>query len=196
MLTSITPLGERGRGRDWRTTTAWYLAGSTIGGLGVGVVAGTIGSFFPTLDASVALIAAGVALVGTVALDRRATPIPGPRRQVNEEWLTRYRGWYCGFGFGLQLGAGVTTIVTTTTVYATLFVAALTQSSVAGALVGGAYGLMRALPIFLVRDVRTFRELTRVDAFVERIHGVVRRWSQRLTVAAGMTAISVGVYLL
>ena len=32
MLTSITPLGERGRRRRWGLTTAWYVPGSTAGG--------------------------------------------------------------------------------------------------------------------------------------------------------------------
>ena len=37
----------------------------------------------------------------------------GRRRQVNEDWMARYRGWAYGAGFGLQLGLGVVTIVTT-----------------------------------------------------------------------------------
>ena len=45
--------------------------------------------------------------------------LPGPRRQVDERWLHRYRGWVYGVGFGFQLGFGLLTVVTTSTVYLT-----------------------------------------------------------------------------
>jgi hypothetical protein len=31
---------------------------------------------------------------------------PSWQRQVDERWLTTYRGWVYGAGFGFQLGAG------------------------------------------------------------------------------------------
>ena len=31
---------------------------------------------------------------------------------VHEQWLTRYRGWVYGVGFGAQLGFGLVTIIT------------------------------------------------------------------------------------
>ena len=32
-------------------------------------------------------------------------------------WLGRYRSWVYGLGFGVQLGAGVTTVVVSSAVY-------------------------------------------------------------------------------
>ena len=68
-----------------------------------------------------------VALIG-VALDLgwAGLRLPTVRRQVNEDWLHRYRGGVYGFGFGFQLGLGVATIVTTAAVYLT-FVFALSR---------------------------------------------------------------------
>src|SRR4051812_4383872 len=120
MLASITPLGERGRRRRWgRTVTAFVIA-STLGGAATGAIAGTLGwlllrdvSWDGRIGFVAALLAAGLVLdlLGKV---------PGPRRQVDESWLDRYRGWVYGAGFGFQLGAGVVTIVTNSAVWVAL----------------------------------------------------------------------------
>ena len=44
MLASITPLGERGRGRHWGATVAAYLAGSVVGGGALGGLLGLAGA--------------------------------------------------------------------------------------------------------------------------------------------------------
>src|SRR5437870_4974157 len=143
MLASITPLGERGRGRRWgRTTTAYALA-SGLGGAVVGVVAGTAGAAARAVvhPATAALLIAVVCGLAAL-LDLPGGPLPGPRRQVDERWLVKYRGWVYGAGFGLQLGLGVVTIVTTASVYAVVALAALTGSPIGGALVGVVFGLV------------------------------------------------------
>src|SRR5213080_2807837 len=108
MLTSITPLGERGRGSRWAATIVALALGSALAGAAGGLAAG----------------AAGVALDLGIGGD----PLPGPRRQVNEQWLGAYRGWVYGIGFGLQLGLGVATIVSASAVYATFAAAALSAA--------------------------------------------------------------------
>src|SRR5205085_11088620 len=40
-------------------------------------------------------------------------------RQVNEDWLGRYRSWLYASGFGWQVGAGVTTYIMTAAVFCT-----------------------------------------------------------------------------
>src|SRR5262249_43179265 len=50
-------------------------------------------------------------------------------------------------GFGVQLGLGVVTIVTTATVYATWMAAVLSGGAPAGAAIGATFGLARALPV-------------------------------------------------
>ena len=44
MLASINPLGERARHTRWGRTVAWYIAGSTAGGLVIGAVVGGLGA--------------------------------------------------------------------------------------------------------------------------------------------------------
>src|SRR5438552_349493 len=128
MLGSITPLGERGRGRRWGLTVTAYSLGSVAGGATAGAVAGALGAALGAVGASgpaLPWVAAATVLAGA-AIDAAAAALdppgrlPGPRRQVNEEWLGRYRGWVTGVGFGFQLGLGVATIVNTAAVYSLL----------------------------------------------------------------------------
>ena len=123
---------------------------------------------WPGLDAGLRLWLLGAAVAAAIAVD--AVPglhAPGPRRQVNEEWLHRYRGWVYGAGFGLQLGLGVTTIVSTAAVYATAAAAVLAGSATAGAAVGAAFGAARAATLLAAGRVREPRALARLD---RRLH--------------------------
>ena len=43
MLTSITPLGEQGRGNRWAVTTTAYAVGCLLGGAVTGVALGSLG---------------------------------------------------------------------------------------------------------------------------------------------------------
>jgi len=163
MLSSITPLGERGRSGRWPVTTTAYVLGSVLGGAAVGALAGTVGWLLP-LDsaafATAALVVLAVAAALAAAVEVGALPrLPTVRRQVDEDWLHRYRGWVYGAGFGLQLGAGLVTIVTSPTVYLTLALAVLTGSPGGGAVVGLVFGLSRALPVLGTRRVTTTESL-------------------------------------
>ena len=53
------------------------------------------------------------------------------RRQVNEDWLPRYRGWLYGVGFGWQVGVGVATYIMTAAVFLTVAIGVLTGSPAA-----------------------------------------------------------------
>jgi len=153
MLGSITPLGERSRGKRWGITVTAFALAATAAGAGLGAVLGAAGGLVQlSATARTGLLAAAVAVAVAVDLvpGLRA---PGPRRQVNEAWLQRYRGWVYGAGFGLQLGLGVTTIVSTAAVYATGAAAFLAGSAAAGALVGGAFGLGRAATLLAAGGV-------------------------------------------
>src|SRR5688572_4309873 len=108
MLSSIHPLGERSRHNRWGLTVAAHLLGSWAGGVVAFTAAAAVGLLLPT---TVTVLAAAAA-VAAAALEV-AGRVPGPRRQVNEDWLQRYRGWVYGFGFGFQLGTGLMTTVTT-----------------------------------------------------------------------------------
>src|SRR5687768_2664330 len=124
MLSSITPLGERGRQRRWGATVTAYAVGSVAAGASLGALLGLV----PEPPARAALVVLAVACALAALLDLRPALLPTIRRQVNEDWLGVYRGWVCGAGFGLQLGLGVVTIVTTAAVYVVLIAAALSGS--------------------------------------------------------------------
>ncbi|MGI9659651.1 MAG: hypothetical protein ACR2OD_12135, partial [Gaiellaceae bacterium] len=118
MLGSITPLGERGRGQPYLWTMAFFLVGSAGAGAALGAALGVVGSQLGGLESIALALLAGAVVLG-LALDLGALRLrlPTVRRQVDETWLTRYRGWVYGAGFGVQLGLGVATIVTTSLVY-------------------------------------------------------------------------------
>src|SRR5581483_6305427 len=150
MLASINPLGERARHNRWAVTATAYGVASAAGGAGAGALLGAIGwavtrAWPPPTVARLAFV--GVAVAAACAWDLlwgRSLP---PLRQVDEDWLATYRGWVYGAGFGFQLGAGLTTIVTTALIPA-VFLAALVGGSVPwGSLVGAAFGLARAVPL-------------------------------------------------
>jgi hypothetical protein len=175
MLASITPLGERGRSRRWGVTAGWYATGCLVGGAMLGALAAllslslsVIGRLHggPLVLVALSLCAAGV----LVDLGVGGLRPPGPRRQVNEDWLHRYRGWVIGLGFGVQLGLGVTTIVTTAAVYSALAVAALVSPGVA-LLAGVSFGLGRAAPLLVVRRAVDPVTLRRI---VSRAAGLAR----------------------
>ncbi|WP_068431198.1 urease accessory protein UreH domain-containing protein [Piscicoccus intestinalis] len=193
MLSSISPLGERARGSRWWLTTTAYVVGSLAGGALIGVVAGAIGAVLALPARAVfgsatvlvgALVVAAAFLLGlAVDTGRVGRGLPSWQRQVDEQWLTRYRGWVYGVGFGLQLGLGVVTIVPSSTTYAMLAAAALTANPAAGALVGAVFGLVRALPALVVARVEEPAQL----------HDLFRRLQAWATPADRMARASLAV---
>ena len=191
MLTSITPLGERGRASRWTVTVTAYVVGSVLGGLLLGLVAGTLGSLLPLERTAVAGAAAAVVAVAAVlALLVEIGRLPQPptlHRQVDEDWLHRYRGWVYGFGYGAQLGFGLVTIVTSPVLYVALLLAALTGSPLGGAVVGVVFGLVRALPVLALRSVHSTAQLTAAARRTEELAPVGRR-----LVTAALAAVALG----
>ena len=130
-----------------------YLIGSTLAAAMLGAVLGAVGALLPLTPTSTAVAVAGAGALA-LAADLGAFRLPTVHRQVDKDWLDRYRGWVVGAGFGFQLGLGVVTIVTTAAVYLTLVLAVLTGSMAAGAVVGTTFGLVRGLVILVVARVR------------------------------------------
>lgn len=161
MLSSITPLGERGRNNSFAVVASFFVAGSVLGGVAAGVTAGAFGAWLvpspPLVDGVVIVVAS----VLGAAIDARLAGLrlPTIRRQVDERWLHKYRGWVYGAGFGLQLGTGLATIVTSAAVYLMLVAAVLTHSPTGGAVIGAVFGVVRGASIVLARHVRTYDEL-------------------------------------
>ena len=157
MLSSITPLGERGRHNRFGVTATAFVVGAIVGGTTLGALCGWVGSWLPERSSAVdALLVVALAIAGAV-LD--ATLVPTIKRQVNEDWLNRYRGWVYGLGFGAQLGFGVVTVVTSAATYVAFALAVLTGSVAAGAAIGSTFGALRGLSLLLVKDVDSPGEL-------------------------------------
>ena len=138
MLSSITPLGERGRHQRWGVTVSAFGFGSCVGGALLGALCGSVGALFLALLARLSgtrvltLSAIGIAAGAAIALSLDAltgrVTVPATTRQVDDQWLYRYRGWVYGGGFGLQLGAGLLTVVPAAIGYFVWILAALTGS--------------------------------------------------------------------
>ena len=195
MLASIHPLGERARGQRFSVTVVALTIGSIGGGAILGALLGGLGSFIGG-SGSVAIRAAvlAVAAVIAVAVDgRRNGSVPSWHRQVNEDWLGRYRGWVYGFGFGAQLGVGVLTIVTTAAVYVTWIAAAMTASPGRGLLVGARFGLARSFPLFasisLVTPDAIAARVRRLEGWTGTF-GTVTVWAEIMTACAAVLAVA------
>jgi len=197
MLGSITPLGQRGRMAGWGWTVGFYVAGSIAGGALIGAAFGALGAAIGPVAQKAALVVAAVVALAGAGIDAamRGRPLPGPTRQVNEEWLRLYRGWVYGGGFGVQLGFGVATVVTTASVYAMLVIAAVSGSAASGAVIGAAFGLARALPVLAAGRVRSTDELLQMDSGLRRLQPVAVRTAAAGQAALGAAAIALAVLL-
>ena len=175
MLTSINPLGERGRGNRWSLTVTWLVMGTLAGGATLGAVMGAVGRSVPvTLDESWRLSALALAGVAAAVWDLKVRRFP-IRRQVNEDWLSAYRPWVYGWGYGLQLGAAVVTAVNTALVPMFMLAALMTRDPVSGLLVGAAFGAVRGLAVTLSRRVRHAADLRRLHHRLDTLAHKARR---------------------
>jgi hypothetical protein len=151
MLSTITPLGEQGRGNRFRTTAIWFILGATLGGatlgLGAAALAAVIGATGLSTDAALA-IGALLALVAAIAdAGRFGIRIPYHRRQVNELWLDDYRSWVYGGGFGFQIGLGFATYIMTSALVLLVALAALTGNPLVALALGTLFGFGRGLGV-------------------------------------------------
>ncbi|MGI8806531.1 MAG: sulfite exporter TauE/SafE family protein [Acidimicrobiales bacterium] len=195
MLASIHPLGERARDRRWGLTVSAYVVGSTVAAALLGALLGGLGGLLPLGPGSVAVVV-GVLATSALAFDLGlgGLRLPTVHRQVDKDWLGRYRGWVVGAGFGVQLGLGVVTIVNTAAVYLALALSLLTGSVVAGAVVGATFGLVRALLIFVVARVRRPEQLRsalrRVQSWRPLSERIAIAVQAAVAVSAGAVAIA------
>jgi hypothetical protein len=194
MLSQLTPVGEASRGYRYRTTATWFVLGAIVGGATLGALMAGLAAAVSALGAtSTALlgVAAGLAVVGaTVDSGVLGFMPPFFKRQVNEYWLSKYRAWVYGSGFGWQIGAGVTTYIMTAAVFVTIAYGALTAGPVAALVLGVFFGFVRGLAVLLTARSRSTAELfalhRRFDALGEPVRrGVIVVQLAVAVVAAG-----------
>ena len=197
MLASIHPLGERVRRNRWWLTAAAHALASAGAGMLAGAALGSLGKLFqfglgPLLGGTPSATGIRWALVAAVCVVAAAVdgsgrrPLWPVRRQVDDGWMARYRGWVYGAGFGFQLGLGVVTIVTTAAVPAAWLLALLTASPAAGAAAGLAFGLGRGLPVLATAGLDT----------PARLWSFQRRFQASEAAARWATVVSLGALAL
>lgn len=190
MLSSIHPLGERGRRNHFSTTATAFMLGSAVGGAFTGLLLGSIGAVVNLVPIVAGerrrLVAVAVVSVIAVFFDLSGRALPSVRRQVNEDWMGAFRGWVYGAGFGFQLGAGITTYITSAAVLLWLFTMVAVGSIPAAVLIGVTFGAVRGSSILFARSITTPDRL--VD-FHRRLHASVPRI--RLATRAALIILAV-----
>ena len=152
MLSSITPLGQRGRGMSWRRMVVAFWLGAVTAGMALFGSVGLVGGWLGLDRLNPWLLLAVVVAAGL--LDLTSVRPPGPQRQVDENWLSTYRDWVVGLGYGAQLGTGFVTVVPTFGTWALLVVSASVGLPLAAA-IGVAFGVGRSLLLIGTRKVRS-----------------------------------------
>jgi len=193
MLSQITPVAEAGRNQRFARTAGWFIAGAVLGGLMLGIaIAGVaIALAAAGLDqrTAIALIAGGAFASAAVDAHLFGFGPPFLLRQVNEEWLSKYRAWVYGGGFGWQIGFGVTTYVMTAAVPLMIAVGALSANAWVAVAIATLFGFARGLAVLLGARLRTPAALL---AFHRRFDGrgePVRRAVIAAQLAVGVVAV-------
>lgn len=181
----IHPLGERSRGNVWGVTMTAFTAGSMVAGGAITSLLGFLGGVSIDSGESAIWIAAVLALVAG-ALDLSPLQPWTPRRQVNENWIGRYRGWVYGAGFGLQLGLGFAVFVMSWGYWAMLAIAFVSGSAAIGALLGATFGVGRGLLLLLSRRTTSTERLHSFHRTMMRYKTLVFRATGAATAAAGL----------
>jgi hypothetical protein len=130
-----------------------HAAASVLGGGAFGASLGLIGGLlFGASPSRAALAAGGVAAVYSLRESGLVkVPAPQSRRQVPNAWRWRYRPEVASALYGGALGVGVATPIAITSFYVLPIYALFSGSVFISALVLGAYGLGRAVPLVPLR---------------------------------------------
>ena len=179
MLSTITPIGERGRNNRYATSAAWFVAGAVLGGLTLGAGASALAAAVGVLHLSDHAALGWVAVLATITiasdLNLGGFRLPSHTRQVNETWLGQYRSWVYAGGFGWQIGVGLATYVTTAAVYLMIAMSALTGSPLVAIVIGTAFGLVRGLAVLLGRRLTTPDRMLALHRRLEALLPVAQR---------------------
>jgi hypothetical protein len=181
MLSQITPMAEAGRGQRFTRTAGWFIAGAVVGGamLGAVIAAGARAIAAADLSSSTAIALVAAFSFGGAAIDAHLFGFGPPfiTRQVNDAWLSQYRAWVYGGGFGWQIGAGFTTYVMTAAVPLMVVVGALTGNAYAAIALGTGFGFARGLAVLMGARLHSPAALVafhrRFDAWGDPVRQVV-----------------------
>jgi hypothetical protein len=199
MLSTLTPLSERGRGHRYGLTVAWYVAGAVVGGAVLGAGLALCNRAIRELSLSPRLASVIVALLATVTIasDRSqgGLRLPVIARQVDENWIGRYRRWVYASGFGVQIGFGFATYVMTAGLYLLVGLAVLVPGTAPAFLVGASFGLCRGLAILLGAGLDSPAAIRRFHGAFEAMAPRTMQWAVlvQANVLAVAASLAVGV---
>lgn len=185
MLSSIHPFGERARGQRYWLTVVSYILGAATGGVSLGAIMGLF-AWAISLIGMGGVLPAAAALTVAALWDLSGVSVPTLRRQVDENWLPRYRGWVYGVGFGAQLGFGLITYVTTSLTYGFVAAAVLSGDPVVAVAAGAIFGVVRGLSVLVTATISTPERLRALFRAVN-----TARTTARLSTAAAVLLIVV-----
>ncbi len=178
MLSTLTPMSERARGHKYLVTLSWYVLGSTVGGLIMGSMVGLLGLVVEQISFShsQAVGISGLACVVCVLSDWPGVSfkLPTHTRQVNEDWIDHYRVFVYAGGFGLQIGSGYATYITTAGVYLTGVLAVLSGSALRAIVMGIGFGMVRGISILLAGRLESPGELVSFHRFFDQAGSVAQ----------------------
>ncbi len=182
MISAINPFTEHSRGNRYGLTSAWFIAGSVLGGALLGGVAALGALAWRVLDRPLADSAAVAALCCLIAVASDSPVVrfqlPTHPRQVNERWLGQYRRWVYAAGFGAQIGSGFATYIMTAAVYLTAALGVLSGSPAIAIGVGLLFGSVRGAAVLLSSAARDPAALRRLHRRLDRL----APWSLRAAV--------------
>ena len=194
MLSTITPIADRGRNHRYYSTAAWFVLGAVLGEatLGLGTALLALGAGALDLSATEALGLSAMLAAVSIACDLKlgGFRLSSHTRQVNEAWLDQFRSWVYGSGFGWQIGVGLATYVTTSAVYLMIAMAALTSSPVVAFAVATGFGLVRGLAVFVGRHVTTPERLMALHRRLDELLPTAQR--AVVLVQAAVLAVAAG----
>ncbi len=185
MIGKITPLVKVAGNASWSSAVAFHLAGLTVSGATLGLLAGSLGSlaglrgfdglaYWPLLAVPLAFLDLGILRAKIPELVRQ-TPA----------------GWQCVFGYnagaflwGLDLGQGWTVRIPFAAFYSLIAAAALGGSPFAGSAIMGMYAFGKGLPLLWARS-RTGRVEQLMDACTDHRAAASRSLGLAACCAAG-----------
>lgn len=201
MVGTILPIGYGERARGEARVSLWLHAASyPVGAAALGAGLGLIGELNPWHQNHAWAILT-LTIVGCLALvyslrELGLVPVPAPqlKRQVPARWRLRVPARPLSVLYGLELGAGVTTLVAVAGFYVIVVWALTSGSALTGAVVMALYGAGRAVPVVWIgiraanieAAFQTVNQITGWQPLVHALNGM-------LLALVGSTLLIVGV---
>jgi hypothetical protein len=193
MVETISPVGYGGRTRRWLAAVALHVLGATTTAAAFGGVLGAAGALLHAPWGVTGLVAIAALALAYAAREAFGVPLPVPaaRRQVPDWWRSFFSWPVAAVLYGAGLGIGFLTYLTNGGLVVAAGAALASGRPAAGALIVGAFGLVRGLSALVAWPVRTHDAGT---ALVDRLAASDPRLWRRMNAAAlalvGLTALA------